>query len=142
MTFMVTYRVEGPPQGKGRPRFRSTGKFVQTYTPAKTKAYEDEIRDAARQAMGVSEPLEGPVKAYIMMAMPIPKSMSKADREKAILGNLKPIKKPDADNCAKAFLDAMNGIVYKDDAQIVRLRVGKVYGEYPCVQVIVMEDLE
>ena len=142
MTFMVTYRVEGSPLGKGRPRFRNTGKFVQTYTPAKTKAYEEEIRDAAKQAMGVSEPLAGAVKVYVMCAYPMPKSMSKADRAKALLGDLKPTKKPDLDNVAKAHLDALNGVIYIDDAQIVRLQVSKVYGEHPCVEVIVMEDLQ
>lgn len=36
-------------------------------------------------------------------------------------------KKPDVDNCVKAVLDAMNGIVWIDDAQIVSLLARKEY---------------
>lgn len=35
--------VLGVPVAKGRPRFRKVGKYVQTYTPAKTKKAEQEI---------------------------------------------------------------------------------------------------
>lgn len=35
--------VLGAPVAKGRPRFRKVGKYVQTYTPAKTKKAEQEI---------------------------------------------------------------------------------------------------
>lgn len=141
MTFMLMYTVYGEPVGKGRPRFVRRGNFTQTYTPAKTKTYEDEIRYMARCAMGASEPLETPVTVAIYIRVEIPKSFSKQKRKDALANIIKPTKKPDLDNIAKCFLDAMNGHVYLDDKQVVNLHVTKVYSEIGAVEVMVKEDL-
>ena len=141
MTMMIMYIVYGEPVGKGRPRFAKRGNFVSTYTPQKTKTYEDEIRMMARAAMGSSEPLETPVTVAIYIRVGIPASYSKQKRKDALAGTIKPTKKPDLDNIAKAFLDAMNELVYLDDKQVVGLHVTKVYAETPAVEVMVTEDL-
>lgn len=141
MSFMVMYTVYGEPVGKGRPRFVRRGNFTQTYTPAKTKTYEDEIRYMARAAMGASPPLETPVTVAIYIRVEIPKSFSKQKRKDALANIIKPTKKPDLDNIAKCFLDAMNGHVYLDDKQVVNLHVTKVYSEIGAVDVMVKEDL-
>lgn len=141
MTFMVMYTVYGEPVGKGRPRFARRGNFVSTYTPQKTKSYEDEIRMMAKAAMGASEPLETPVTVAIYIRVGIPTSFSKQKRKDALSGFIKPTKKPDLDNVAKCFLDSMNDIVYLDDKQVVNLHVTKVYAETPAVEVMVKEDL-
>lgn len=141
MTFVVMYTVYGEPVGKGRPRFVRRGSFTQTYTPAKTKTYEDEIRYMARAAMGASEPLETPVTVAIYIRVEIPKSFSKQKRKDALANIIKPTKKPDLDNIAKCFLDAMNEVVYLDDKQVVNLHVTKVYSEIGAVDVMVKEDL-
>ena len=141
MTFMVMYVVYGEPVGKGRPRFARRGNFVSTYSPQKTKTYEDEIRMMAKAAMGSSEALETPVTVAIYIRVGIPASFSKQKRKDASEGILKPTKKPDIDNIAKCFLDGMNDIVYLDDKQVVNLHVTKVYAETPAVEVMVKEDL-
>ena len=141
MTFLVMYTVYGEPVGKGRPRFAKRGNFVSTYTPLKTKTYEDEIRMMAKAAMGSSEPLETPVTVAIYIRVGIPASFSKQKRKDAIEGILKPTKKPDADNVLKCFLDAMNEIVYLDDKQVVNIHLTKVYAETPAVEIMVKEDL-
>ena len=141
MTMMVMYTVYGEPVGKGRPRFTRRGNFVSTYTPQKTKTYEDEIRMMAIAAMGSSEPLDTPVTVAIYIRVGIPASFSKQKRKDAIEGILKPTKKPDADDILKCFLDGMNGIVYLDDKQVVNLHITKVYAETPAVEVMVKEDL-
>ena len=142
MTFMVTYMVEGNPVGKQRPRFSRRGNFVSTYTPTKTRDYESLIKEAAQKAMGSSEPLETPVTVAIYITVKTSSSFSKKTRQEAINGLIKPTKKPDADNIAKCFLDAMNGIVYKDDCQVCTLHIKKVYGDIGMVEVMVTEDLE
>ena len=142
MTFMVTYMVEGNPVGKGRPRFAKRGRFVSTYTPTKTRDYESIIKDAAKQAMGNSAPLETPVTVAIYITVPIPASYSKKRTEACLSGSERPIKKPDIDNIAKCFLDAMNEIVYLDDTQVLTLHVTKVYGTVGMVEVMVKEDLD
>jgi Holliday junction resolvase RusA-like endonuclease len=142
MTFLLTYMVEGNPVGKGRPKFARRGNFVSTYTPAKTRDYEDLIKDAAKQAMGSNELLETPVTVAIYITVPIPASYSKRRTEACLSGSERPIKKPDIDNVAKCFLDAMNEIVYKDDTQVLTLHITKVYGKHGMVEVMVREDLD
>jgi len=142
MSFMLTYLVEGTPVGKGRPKFARRGNFVSTYTPTKTRDYEDLIKDAARKAMGSNELLETPVTVAIYITVPIPSSYSKKRTEACLSGSERPIKKPDIDNVAKCFLDAMNEIVYKDDTQVLTLHITKVYGTVGMVEVMVKEDLD
>jgi len=141
MTFMVNYIVYGEPVGKGRPRFAKRGTFVSTYTPQKTKTYEDEIRMMAKAAMGASEPLDTPVTVAIYIRVGIPASYSKQKRKDALSGVLKPTKKPDLDNVAKCHLDAIQGIIIFDDKLVVNLHVTKVYAETAAVEVMVKEDL-
>ena len=137
MTFQLIFSVEGDPVGKQRPRFAKG----RTYTPKKSVDYENLIARQARSAMGPAEPLETPVAVYIYANHAIPASYSK-NRKKACLNRLERPKKPDLDNVAKSFLDAMNGIVYKDDVQVVSLHVTKRYDTIASVHVCVREELE
>ena len=110
--------VDGAPQGKGRPRF--TGK--RAYTPKRTAEYEKRIRESYK-----GECLAGALFVDITAFFAIPKSYTKAKKNAIENGNLAPTKKPDADNIGKVVLDALNGIAYEDDKQIVDLRVRKKY---------------
>jgi Holliday junction resolvase RusA-like endonuclease len=138
MTFVVTFKIEGKPEGKGRPRFARRGNFVTTYTDNKTKTYENKIRDIAMVAMGSSKPLTTPLEAFIYISYPVPASYSKSRTKVCLEGLERPTKKPDIDNVIKAFLDSMNGIIYVDDTQVVELHSTKVYGE-PYVEVMIKE---
>jgi len=142
MTFMVTFKVDADPVGKQRARYAKRGNFVQTYTPDKTRNYETLIRDSAIEAMGSSEPLETPVTLYLYIRAPIPKSLPKKRIEACLNGLEKPIKKPDASNVLKSVEDAMNGVVYKDDSQIVNIHVSKVYSSVSGVDVCIKECLD
>jgi Holliday junction resolvase RusA-like endonuclease len=142
MSFMVTFKVDADPVGKQRARYAKRGNFVQTYTPDKTRNYESLIKEAAIEAMGSSEPLETPVTLYLYIRAPIPKSLPKKRIEACLNGLEKPIKKPDASNVLKSVEDAMNGVVYKDDSQIVNIHVSKVYSSVSGVDVCIKECLE
>ena len=137
----IEFIVPGDPRGKGRPRFSRVGKFTKTYTDAKTKAYEELIATAARRAMIPDEPLETPVVVHMEINVPIPSSYSKKRKEACLLGLEMPCKKPDIDNIAKGVLDAMNGIVYKDDVQVIRLALQKHYSTEPGVYIMIREYL-
>jgi Holliday junction resolvase RusA-like endonuclease len=136
MTFELIFSVSGGPVGKQRPRF-SRGR---TYTPKKTVDYERLIAAKALSAMAPTIPLETPVAIFIWINHAIPASYSKK-RKEACLSGLEFPKKPDLDNVAKLYLDAMNGIVYKDDVQVVKLRVSKRYDTKASVHVLVREEL-
>jgi len=142
MTFIVNFTVEGNPVGKQRARYAKRGNFVQAYTPEKTRTYESLIKEAAIKAMGSSEPLETPVTLYLYIRVPIPKSHSKKRLEACSIGSEQPIKKPDASNILKSVEDGMNGVVYKDDSQIVNIHVTKVYSSEAGVDICVKECLK
>lgn len=118
----VCFTVPGKPQGKARPRFARPS---HTYTPGSTAAYEERVKLAYKQA-GAGK-LSGCVSADICAVFAVPKSYTKARRAAALNASFAP-KKPDCDNIAKIILDALNGLAYDDDAQVVKLRVEKRYG--------------
>ena len=128
---MIKFTIPGPPQGKGRPRFTKSG---HTYTPAKTAEYEKLVQaEYIRQCAGQS--LHGqPVHIWIDAFFEIPKNTSKK-RHSEMLIMERPTKKPDADNVIKIITDALNGIAYDDDRQIVALMFEKFYAEIPHVDV-------
>jgi Holliday junction resolvase RusA-like endonuclease len=136
---VVTFEVPGDPHGKGRPKFARRGNFVQTYTDKKTTSYEDLVRFHANIAMVDLAPLESAVAVYIYIKLAVPKSYSKKRSEACLSGLERPTKKPDWDNVAKSICDAMNGIVYIDDTQIVDAHVTKVYAANAGVDVGVKE---
>lgn len=139
MTFMTEFIIDATPVAKGRPRFSSRGGFVKTYTPAKTSEWEDVVREEARKAMGSSEPIDGPVALSLRFYLPIPASWSKKRTEAAKSGQERHIKKPDADNFAKAVMDACNGVLFIDDSQVVDMHVAKYYSDWPRVVVTMLE---
>ena len=141
MAFMLHFHVEGNPVGKGRPRFRRTKNFVQTYTDSKTAAWEEKVKSAAKQGMGDTPPLETPVSVYGYFGLSVPSSHSKKRTTACLEGREAPSKKPDLDNMAKAVLDAMNGVVFKDDSQIINLHLKKVYSIEVGVNVLVKEEV-
>ena len=51
MSISVCFYVDTTPIPKGRPRFRSMGKFVQTYTDIKTRSFEALIAEQAKEAL-------------------------------------------------------------------------------------------
>ena len=142
MTFMVTFKVDGTPVPKGRARYARRGNYISTYTPEKTRTYETLIKDSAIEAMGASEPLETPVSLYLYIRVPIPASATKKRLQAISDGSEKPTKKPDASNILKSVEDGMNGIVYHDDSQIIKIHVTKVYSSLPGVDICVKECLD
>lgn len=128
----VNFIIPGKPRGKERPRFDS--RYNRTYTPKKTKEYEELVRWCYRvRCKGVN--LEGEITANITAYYPIPVNANKAAKEAMASGKLRPVGKPDADNIIKAVLDALNGLAYKDDAAIVSVTANKFYSHNPRVEV-------
>ena len=140
--FSTTFIVFTTPVAKGRPKFRRIGNFVSAYTPKKTIDAEKEIAEVAKKAMNGHPPLETALTVCIYFRMPIPASYSKKKRQDCIDGIERHTKKIDLDNATKLVLDSLNGIVYKDDSQIVSLHMTKVYAATPAIEVLVTEDLE
>ena len=136
--FIVNFEIPGDPVPKGRPRFARRGQFVQTYTDSKTLEYETLVGFKARQAIGASEPLKGHLTVFLYLRYAVPASYSKK-RTEACLNGLEYPKRVDLDNCYKSITDAMNGIVYADDSQIVEAHILKCYSLEPGANVMIQE---
>ena len=128
--------VYGVPVAQGRPKFFRRGNHVGAYDPKKSRDYKSSIRIQALDQLsrgGTMPPLyEDALKMDVTAYLPRPKTLPKRV--------LYHVKRPDADNIAKGCKDALKGVVYKDDSQIVELRVRKVYGAPPRV-VIALEEV-
>ena len=133
----IEFEVLGKPVGKGRPRFRNAGKFVQTYTPEATAVFENIVRLSFQQAGG--KKLDGELQMIVCAYFPIPMSTTKKRRAEMLGSKVPYTHKPDADNIAKAVCDALNGIAYDDDSQIVELCAQKAYSESPRTWVYIRE---
>lgn len=134
----VSFVVPGEPQGKGRPRVSTIGGHARMFTPQKTANYETLIAMAAQQAMAGRELIGGPVLVEMKIMVSVAASWSKKKTAEALAGDVMPTKKPDADNVLKAICDGINGIVFKDDVQVVNVSLSKRFSETPGVSVRVV----
>jgi Holliday junction resolvase RusA-like endonuclease len=129
----IVITIPGAPVAKGRPRMTRTGR---AYTPAKTRAAEGYMRHAIAAQAG-QPMLEGALQVSVLAMLPIPASWSRKKQQDAAAGVLRPIGKPDGDNIAKSVCDAANGILWRDDGQIVSLHVSKTYSDKPGTMLVV-----
>ena len=122
----MEFIVEGEPQGKARPRFSRRSGTV--YTPSKTAKYEEEIRCSFLAASGGEMISKGSYAVVILDAyFEIPKSYTKGKRLACEHNINRPDKKPDIDNVLKVVLDALNGVAYEDDKQVIEVICRKWY---------------
>lgn len=119
----VVIKLPGAPVAKGRPRFGNG----RAYTDAKTIAAEQSILAAWLTQAGARKPHDGPVAVEIVATFIPPASWPKWKQQAAVNGLWPHMSKPDSDNLAKAVLDALNGVAWVDDAQVVRHQIEKQY---------------
>lgn len=139
MTLRVVIELAGPPRGKGRARATVDKRgFARVYTDDKTAKYESQLRFAAQQKMAGRAPTIQPVRVHVEVVLPIAPSWSQKKQVAAALGHVRPDGRGsgDVDNFLK-ILDALNGIVWADDCQIVEAHVLKSYGTAPTLKICV-----
>lgn len=126
-------------RGSFIPKERAGQIFVQQYPDPETEAAEKVIAEAAALFMRGREPTERPVALLVYAFRAIPESWSGREKAKALAGAILPTSRPDADNHLKVAKDAMNGVVFKDDSQVVDARVIKRYSADPALLIEVRE---
>ena len=134
----IELTVPGEPRGKARPRVTRSG---ITYTPTKTVNYETFIKGLFAAKYPDFMPLEQVLKAKITAYLLIPKSTSK---RKALLmesGAIRPNKQPDVDNIIKMTMDALEGLAYERDSQIVAVDCEKYYTRKPRLEILIAEPV-
>ena len=136
---VVCFTVFGDPVSKARPRTVGYGqKHVHTYTPQTTIDQERKIAGAYRKIYGSYRFEKGvPLLVSVSFFLKMPKSTSRKNRQAMSAGEIRPAKKPDTDNLAKLVTDALNGVAYEDDAQVVELIGKKYYSEEPRTEVFI-----
>ena len=131
------FEVIGDIKGKARPRVNTY--TCKAYTPTNTKDYELLVKQYFKIKYPRFVPLEKRLSVKIVATFKVPKTTTKKDREQIEKGLISPTKKPDIDNIVKIILDALNQMAFKDDTQITKLEVEKVYGEEEKVYVAIEE---
>lgn len=122
--------VYGIPVPQGRPRARAyrvgAATRVQVYDPATSRDWKRTVLAQVLEHKPPT-PVEGPLSMTLHFFLPRPRSLPKRVEF--------PTTRPDLDNFAKAVLDALRGVIYRDDAQIVHLSVSKHYNDVPGVSI-------
>lgn len=145
--------IDGPIVPKGRPRFKKifvknektkkTTSRTVAYTPKRTLDYEKKVELAYRTEYPAglaftNEPLEMILNVY----MAIPKGVSKKKREHMLLHEYPALHNGDVDNFLKSVADALNGVCYTDDCQIVCATVNKIWSETAKAEVTIREVIK
>lgn len=104
-------------RGKGRPRFNR--KSGRAYTPGQTVEAEAEIARIWMDEAGLTAPRGVPVMVDVTVRRDMPKTTPKR------VESMPDVTRPDLDNVVKLVLDALNGVAYEDDSQVVVLNGAK-----------------
>lgn len=135
--------IYNEPIPQGRPRFARIGKYVHAYDPEKSKKYKEQVRLWATQQLKKLDGFQlfkNPIYVEITFYLPIPSYWSKKKRIEAAQGITRPAKKPDLDNLYKSLTDALNGLLWVDDAIITDAHIKKRYtAEVTRTEIIVKE---
>lgn len=137
----LEFRVRGIPVPQGSTRaFVRGGRAVVVGTRRDLLAWRAAIASSVATAMSDTPPLEGPVAVHLFFRLPRPRSHYlpangrrptpelRLDAPEFVAG------KPDLDKLVRAALDALTGVVFRDDAQVVRRVVDKRFDETPGVE--------
>lgn len=127
----VSFEIPGQPQSKLRARWSGH----HTYTPDRTVNYEIYIKEMFVINYPDFVPLEGALRMTVIAYMMIPKSTSKKRAKLMIDRVIRPIGKIDADNIIKVSFDALEGLAFKNDNQIVTAMCHKYYAVRPRLEI-------
>lgn len=131
-TKSIHLTIPGNPVAQGRPRGYRRGKHIGFYDDPKSKDWKKTVAVHAQAYLvgRVWELIGTAIKLQIVFRILRPKSVSIKKRPE-------PITRPDLDNLVKAVKDALNGVLWRDDSQIIELEAKKVYDDPPGVDISV-----
>lgn len=127
--------------GKQRARTVRANGVTRSFTPKKTVDFERAIRDAWIDQVGLDwAGFTGPVLVYVAYKRELAKSNPKFWSGREDTG------KPDLDNVVKSVLDALNGVAFADDSQVVNIDAHSEFrgqhgsGNYVSVEVFYVDE--
>lgn len=120
--------LPGKPTAWQRPAaFLQRGRIVQA-NPKGMAEQQDAIAWAYKAVARGAPPLTGPLRLEVLCVYEPPRSWPQWKREAALAGVMWKTSKPDHDNLEKQIGDALNGVAWVDDAQVVKSSCAKRYG--------------
>ena len=120
--------VAGNPKGQPRPRAFARNGTARVYDPGTAEGWKSEVALALRG--WANRHFAGPIDVSLTFYFTRPKGHYYTSGEVSKSAPDAYIKKPDADNLAKAVLDAMTGIgFWFDDSQVTTLLVSKCWAD-------------
>ena len=121
---VIHITIEGTARPQGSKRH--VGKGIMVESSKHVGLWRTWVRLKATQAMAGRPLIVGPVQIAILFQFDRPKkhSTTKGLRENAPLYHTS---KPDADKLLRAILDALTGVVFRDDSQVAYCLVRKHY---------------
>jgi Holliday junction resolvase RusA-like endonuclease len=138
---VLEFEVLGRPQPAGSKRaFKHphTGRIILTDMNRKARPWMQEVAAVARASMGGCQMLRGPLFMEVTFFMARPKSHFGTGRRAMFLKDSAPefpVTRPDTTKLLRGLEDALSGVVYADDSQIVTQVVRKRYGDPERVEV-------
>ena len=141
----VRFTVLGRPQQKGSKQVlpvKGPRRFVVRESNIKARPWAMHVAAAALDAHYTTSLITGPVIVAVTFYFARPKGHYGTGRNQQELRRSAPREMtvmPDVDKLARCALDALTGIVFRDDAQIVDLHAAKRYGEPERADFIVRE---
>ena len=139
---VVKFFIPGEPVAQGRPRATTINGRTRMYDAPKSATYKNMVSMVASQKMEGLALIEQAVSVVISVQKSVPQSWSKKKQASALADELKPTGKPDIDNYIKAVFDGLNGVVFKDDSQVVYIGATKRYSDTPGISVTVFDAEE
>lgn len=133
----IVFNIE--PQQQERPRATGRGRFIRVYDPPKTAKFKRELKQLAMLEMQGRTKYEKAISVTIRFYRKVQKSISKKEHDRRASGEHRPIVKADLSNYLKSFEDALNGVIWTDDATIVELNTSKWYADDPRIEIEVKE---
>jgi Holliday junction resolvase RusA-like endonuclease len=128
--------IPGRPEAKGSLR---VGKHGQMFSAnPRLKAWQERVALKVAESRGSRPPLEGPVAIVADFCFGRPPSHSLKSGRLRKGAPLAP-GRPDLDKLVRGLLDALTGVLFKDDSQVCELDVSKRYYETPGVVLYVSE---
>ena len=122
---MFTVAGAAAPQGSKRAFRTKGGRIALVESSAKVKPYRAAVAAAAYAAGAVV--VDGPVSVRVLFSFVRPASHFGTRGLRAAARSFPG--KPDTDKLVRATLDALTGIAYRDDAQVVEIWATKQYGD-------------
>lgn len=129
----IVFNIE--PQQQERPRATGRGRFIRVYDPPKTAKFKRELKRLASLEMQGKDKFDSAISVTISFFRKVQKSISKKEHVRRTQGHVRPIVKADLSNYLKSFEDALNGVLWKDDAMIVHEEIDKYYSDNPRIEV-------